>query len=204
MKIESLEVVFYTAVFLLPGFFMRNIITSLNPAKKMSDNATFLSCLMYSIINLAVWSWAFVFITKLKDASYIPDWGYWVIIVAVTLIGATITSFVIGTIIQKRFIRWFGNKLRLKTIDPTDTAWDWVFAKCECSQLLITLKDDREICGWYAQDSFTSSDTTDRDIYIEYTYKKDQNGNYQPDEESKGIYIPKDSIKYIEFKQWKE
>ena len=204
MVIESYGVVFYTAIFLLPGFFMRSIVASLIPAKKTMDNAEFLYCLMYSIINLAVWSWAYVLVAQLKESYSLADWVYWVINVIITIVGATITSFVIGAIIQKRLIRRIGNKLKLNTIDPIDTAWDWIFAKRECFQMIITLKDGCEICGWYADDSFTSSDISDRDIYIQYTYKKDEQGVYQPDPESKGIYIPKDSIKYIELKQTKE
>jgi hypothetical protein len=37
MKIESLDIVLYTALFLLPGFFMRNIVASISPAKKTSN-----------------------------------------------------------------------------------------------------------------------------------------------------------------------
>jgi len=204
MEIASLDIVLYTALFLLPGFFMRNIIALLNPAKKTSDNIAFLSCLMYSIINLAIWSWAYVLATHLKNGLGIADWVYWVILVIITLVGATITSFAVGAFIQRRFVGWIGTKIHLNTIDPTDTAWDWLFAKREVCQMIITLKDDSEICGWYAERSFTSSNPDERDIYIQYTYKKDENGMYQPDPESKGIYIPRDLIKYIELKQQKE
>ena len=174
MTISSYEIVFFTAVFLLPGFFMRSIVASLNPVKKSSDNAEFLYCLMYSIINLAVWSWSYALVTQIKETYCLADWVYWVIIVLITMIGATITAFLIGAIIQKRFVRWLGNKFNLNTIDPTDTAWDWLFAKRKCSQLLITLKDGSEVCGWYADDSFTSSDATDRDIHTIYLQKRQQ------------------------------
>jgi len=204
MSIASLDIAFYTAIFLLPGFFMRNIIAALIPARKTNDNFTFLTCLMYSIINLAVWSWAYVLITHIRNIRCIADWIYWVVLVAITLIGATVTAFVIGAIIQKKIIWRLGNIFGLKTIDPIDTAWDELFFRCENFQLLITLKDDSKVCGWYAYDSFTSSDANDRDIYIQYTYKEDENGKYQPDPESRGIYIPKESIKYIEIKQPKE
>jgi hypothetical protein len=159
---------------------------------------------MYSVINLAVWSWAYVLATNLRETLGLDDWIYWAILVAITLLGATITSFVIGAIIQRRFIGWLGSVFHLHSIDPTDTAWDWLFAKCEFCQVLVTLKDDREICGWYAEQSFSSSDSNDRDLYIQYTYKKDSNGVYQQDPESRGIYIPKDSIKYIELRKQKE
>jgi len=204
MKIESLDIVLYTAIFLLPGFFMRNIISSLNPMRKASDNAAFLSYLMYSVINLALWSWVYVLVANISDSLCLEDWVYWVILVLITIIGATITSFIIGALIQNRFVRFISNILHLKSIDPTDTAWDWLFSKLEPLQLIITLKDNTEICGWYAEQSFSSSDPSDRDIYVQYIYKKDENGMYQHDLESSGIYIPKDSVKYIKLINSKE
>jgi hypothetical protein len=201
VKIESLDAVFYTAVFLLPGFFMRNIAASINPARKTSDGLAFLHCLMYSVINLAVWSWAYNLANGLRKAQALPDWVFWMILTAITLTGAVILSLAIGAITQRRFIVWLANKLRLNAIDPADTAWDWLFAKCRGFQLVVTLKDDTEFCGWYGPNSFTSSETGDRDIYIEYTYTKGPDGTYRHDPASKGVYIPKDSIKYIELKK---
>jgi hypothetical protein len=64
---------------------------------------------------------------------------------------------------------------------------------------LVTLKDDSEIEGWYGEDSFTSSISDDRDIFIQRLYRKDENGIYHQNPENIGFYIPKDSIKDIEF-----
>jgi hypothetical protein len=61
------------------------------------------------------------------------------------------------------------------------------------------LKDDTKIYGWYAENSFTSSKGDDRDIFIQYTYNKGEDGIYTQNPDSNGIYIPKDSIKSIEF-----
>lgn len=201
MTIESMDIVYYTAIFLLPGFFMRRIIAMMIPVKRANDSTVFLSCLMYSIINLAVWSWAYNLVTQLRDDSYINDWAYWVILVIVTIVGAMIISFTVGVFIQKGVIRRLGSKLKIKTIDPIDTAWDWLFLKSEPLIVKITLKDDTEICGWYAEDSFASSDASERDIYIQSVYKTDENGEHQIDPDSRGIYIFGDSIKHIKLIQ---
>jgi hypothetical protein len=41
-------------------------------------------------------------------------------------------------------------------------------------------------------------------MFLEYTYKIDDNGNYIDDFNSQGIYISNDLIKYIEFTSLKE
>jgi hypothetical protein len=41
VKIESFSIIFYTAIFLLPGFFIRGIIAQLNPIKKLRGAANF-------------------------------------------------------------------------------------------------------------------------------------------------------------------
>jgi hypothetical protein len=183
---------------------MRNVIALLNPTKKLSEKFEFLSCLMYNIINFASWSWIYVLLISLKNDQQISNYIYTVFIVLLTLFSSLITAFFIGALIQKRFVAKIGKKLNLNTIDPTETAWDWFFAKNKPFQIILTLKDETEICGWYADESFASSKADDRDIYVQYIYKKDENGKYQPNLESKGIYIQKCSIKYIEFKQPKE
>ena len=57
--------------------------------------------------------------------------------------------------------------------------------------------------GLYSYNSFTSSENEDRDIYVEKGYKIGETGEWIEDEESEGFYIPKNEIKYIEFKRGK-
>ncbi|MDR1165212.1 MAG: DUF6338 family protein [Deltaproteobacteria bacterium] len=199
MNLESLNIVLYTAIFLLPGFFIRNILTTLNLTRKLSDNATFLSCFMYSVINLAIWSWAYILATNLYNNQRIPYYGYFVLLVAISLIGGLILSFVIGAFVQKRFIGWLAKRLRLKAVDPVDSTWDWLFSQLGTYRVIITLKDNNQIYGWYGSYSFTSSDPNERDIYVEYIYRLDENGEYLDDPENQGILIAKDQVKHIEF-----
>jgi hypothetical protein len=172
MKLESLNIVLYKAIFLLPGFFIRNIISSLNPTRKSSDNITFLSCFMYSVINLAIWSWAYIWVTNKYINQYISDSFYFIILLLISLIGGFLLSFFIGVIIQKRCINKIAQKFNIRSVDPTDSCWDWLFSNLVNRQIVITLKDNSQICGWFGGYSFSSSDPNERDIFIEYTYKK--------------------------------
>ncbi|MDR1871671.1 MAG: DUF6338 family protein [Deltaproteobacteria bacterium] len=200
MALNSFNVVLYTAIFLVPGFFIQNIIISLNPTRRLSDNISFLSFFMYSIINLAVWSWAYIWLTNIYNNKIISDYHYLIYILLISLLGGLILAFAIGIIIQKRVIKSLAKIFKLHYIDPIDSAWDWLFSKDEQHVILITLKDNSEIYGWYGYNSFTSSNINERDMFVELTYKKDTNGYYYFDPNSYGIYISKDLIKHIELK----
>jgi hypothetical protein len=159
---------------------------------------------MYSVINLAVWSWTYILITNIYKNHRISEQIYFILLLFVSILGGLILSFVIGVIIQKRLIGKIAKIFHMTSVDPIDSSWDWLFSRSENIQMVITFKDNSVICGWYGKNSFTSSDPNERDMFVEYTYKIDENGNYQDDPESKGIYISKDQIKYIDIKQPKE
>lgn len=92
----------------------------------------------------------------------------------------------------------------MKTIDATPIAWDYYFSKQKSSFIIVTLLDDTKLYGWYSADSFASSDTEERDIYVEKGYKYSDNNGWEEDKDSGGFYIPKNQIKYIEFKTGEE
>ncbi|MDR1166497.1 MAG: DUF6338 family protein [Deltaproteobacteria bacterium] len=58
----------------------------------------------------------------------------------------------------------------------------------------------REIRGWYGSYSFASFDPNERDIFIECIYKKGKKGVYKDNPGSQGVFIAKDQIKFIEFR----
>ena len=197
MLIESFDVVYYTSIFILPGFLIKGIINSLSPPKKTSEGIYFLSCLAYSICNCAIWSWLYNIIYSLHDCS--PYW-YWVLLVLTTIIGSTIIAVIVGIFKQKALFGKLLNKLHLNFINPIPTAWDYCFSKQESSWLIITTTDDKTILGLYADSSFASSEQEERDIYIERIYdKNDEDDVWIENERSNGIYISKDMIKTIEF-----
>ena len=54
------------------------------------------------------------------------------------------------------------------------------------------------IYGWFSTKSFASSDSDERDIFIERIYSIDDNNNWIENKSIEGIYIPKEQIKTIE------
>jgi hypothetical protein len=196
MTIASLDIVYYTALFVLPGFVIKGIIGSLTPLKRSSDSAFFLSCLGYSIVNCATWSWAYVLAQSLQ-LFCLPL--YWGVLVIITLAGAAVIAGIVVAIKQSRIIPKTLNRFGVKTIDSTPTAWDYCFSSQEASWVIITLVGGDVICGHYSSDSFASSDYNERDIYIEKVYALDETDTWIENAKSKGVYLSYGSIRTIEF-----
>ena len=92
-------------------------------------------------------------------------------------------------------------KLRIRSIHSTPTAWDYIFSQQHSGYVIVTLTDDIKIKGWFSINSFASSDSEERDIYIEDLYCDEGEQEWIEDTDSNGIYISKDQIKFIEFKK---
>lgn len=196
MTIDSLEVVFYTCVFLLPGFIIKSVIDTLVPPIKHNDSKYFFSCLLYSIVNCAIWSWMYLLLNRI---SYNRPIIYWISLLVVTVVGATLVAFIIGVAKQKGIIEWVFKKIGINKIHPAPTAWDYYFSKQEESWIVVTLKSGKTIYGKFSEHSFSSSDAEERDLYIEKTYILKDDMTWEEDEKSKGILIAKEEIETVEF-----
>ena len=196
MTIDSIEVVFYTCIFLLPGFIIKSVMDTLVPPAKHNDSKYFFSCLLYSIVNCAIWSWAYLLLNKIPEKYSII---YWISLLATTVVGATLLAVIIGVIRQKGAIEWLFEKLRINKIHPAPTAWDYYFSKQEEAWIVVTLKSGKTIYGKFSEHSFSSSDAEERDLYIEKTYIIKDDMTWEEDEKSKGILIAKEEIETIEF-----
>lgn len=196
MTIDSFETVFYTCLFLLPGFIIKSVTDALVSPVKYNDKKYFLSYLFYSIVNCAVWSWAYFLINKInKEHPTI----YWILLLAITVTGAVLLAVFIGAVKQKGVIERLFAKMKINKIHPVPTAWDYYFSKQEESWIIVTLKNGKTIYGKFSDNSFASSDPEERDIYIEKTYTVSEDMTWIEDEKSKGILVSKDEIETIEF-----
>ena len=196
MTINSLDVVFYTCIFLLPGFIIKSIIDVLVPPQKYNDTKYFFACLLDSVINCAIWSWAYYLLSFLLKQCCIL---YWLSLVGVTIVGSVIIALIIGIIKQKEIIGKVFDKIEVDKSNPIPTAWDYYFSKREESWIIVTLKNGKTIYGNYSSNSFASSDPEERDLYIEKTYGIDNEGKWIEDNQNKGILILRDDIETIEF-----
>lgn len=196
MSIESIDVVLYTCTFLLPGFIIKSVMDTLIPPVKFNETKYFLSCLFYSIINCAICSW--IYILLLNNFEMQSVW-FWILLVVITIIAAIVVALCISVIKQKNIVGCIFSKFNINSINYVPTAWDFYFSKQNESWVIVTLKSEKTIYGKYSVNSFASSDSEERDLYIEQTYKYIEEQPWGVDNTSNGILISKDEIETIEF-----
>ena len=198
MTIDTIESVLLTCVFIVPGFIINRIINSFCPSAKKSDAITFLICLIYSVLHLAIFSWLYILFLEIESLS--KQWLF-LIFVMITIIGATFLGIIIGLIKSKGWIRNIADKLNLNVINPIPTSWDYFFSQAQCCFVIVTLFDESVVLGYFGENSFASSETEERDIYIEKIYKMGEENKWIENDSSNGILIKQSQIKTIEFLQ---
>ena len=201
MTIDSFDIVFYTAIFVLPGFIINSIIDTMNPPKKHNDGIYLLKCIGLSLVSCGVWCWLYKIILECNKLSTL--W-HWILLSLTSVVGSALLGFVIALIKQSQCISWILSKLKINIMHATPTAWDYLFFNQGSAFIIVTLTDDTILYGWYSSKSFTSSDQDERDIFVEIGYKLSKDGKWEEDTQSGGFYVPKDQIKYIEFKKGEE
>jgi len=195
MQITSLEAVFYMALFLIPGFIIENIIRATNPVGQQNSQDLFIKYLAYSIFSFVFLWKIYSFIFEYPNSFCIP---YWIVLIIVSLIGSSVIGLIFVWIHQGRFLYHIISKLGLKYVDPTPSAWDYVFSKQRSNFVLITLVNGEKIFGRYAAQSFAG----ENDIFLEKKYDKLENGKpWREDLAVEGLYIAKGQIAKIEFRK---
>jgi hypothetical protein len=97
----------------------------------------------------------------------------------------------------RKAARWIG----LSPVHDIPAAWDWRFSKLPAGGLfvLITLTEGSRVAGFFGSSSFASSDTGERDIYIEEEYDIDNEEVWTPRQSKVGVMISAREIRHIEF-----
>lgn len=79
------------------------------------------------------------------------------------------------------------------------TAWDAMFSGLDESWIIITLKDNTTVQGWFGVKSHASSDDGQRDLFVSHVLTQGAAGQKQFVMNTGGVYISADQIKTIEF-----
>lgn len=205
MIASSFDVVFYTCIFILPGFLSYSIIKVICNGSNKSDGVHFISSLGLSIINLMIVYFAFNQLDKKSldiilqqdiSTETFYSWLYFIL----SLAG---TSIVIGTIFGiiklNDFIRRFLRKIGIIIPLSIPSAWDYCLSKLDSCWVTVHLNDGTEITGTYADNSYSSSDANERDLFLEEQYEYGEDKKWSKCDRTGGIYIAKNQIAYIKF-----
>ncbi len=177
--------------YLIPGFIALYVRSQFVTTPQLLDGERLLSYLTISVIYNAI------------VIRYLPEAiaGLWsgFGFVLVFIVGPITIGVLLGVNTQKDFVRGLLRKIKLSTIHPIPTAWDWKFTSTTEEQwVLVTLKNGNMVGGILSSESFASSNPIDRDLYIQWMYDIGSEGNWKPLKE-RGVLITSNEISTIEF-----
>jgi len=114
-----------------------------------------------------------------------------------TFVGPALIGLALGLNIRKGWTQRILGKVGINTIHPVDSAWDFRFGSCGRCWVQVTLKDGTEWAGLFGSGSFASTDSSERDIYIEQVYSVDDEGAWVS--RTSGVLLSGDQVQSIEF-----
>ena len=151
----------------------------------------------YVILSLVYQALCYPLSKNLFDSAWASGWrwlGWFVFIFVVP----AIIGLLLGLNIRKGWLKGLVNKCGFSTIHPVNCAWDWHFGQCEECWVIAVLKDGTEWHGYMGGGSFMSSDSSERDLFIEKVYQCDSEGKpWTP--RSSSVWIAHGEIQSLEF-----
>lgn len=160
---SSIQAVIVIALFLMPGFIARSVLSAIYPTSEPSDSRLALTAITLSCLNYGIWSWLLV----LSWRRHWYESGGFLAFLAVLVLFA---SPVVGTLTLAKLTQTNAGR-RAREIfgirHPTPKAWDYFFGKGVACWVVITLKSGRVIGGYYGTESFASSFPHEEDLYLE-------------------------------------
>lgn len=199
--LSNFDMLFYSLAFVVPGFITYTIVSMFVPQKNEQAPNSILRFLYFSCMNYALWSWLIYIIVKTDFYNQHKFWtaAIWILIV---LISPIITGLMLGILSKNEVIRKLLHKLGFNTTHPIPTGWDYKFSSLKNGVwVIVTLKDDSIVTGYFGSNSFASSDCTERDLYIESIYKIGSDDSWYEVDRTDGMLIKGDQIKNVEFKK---
>ncbi len=189
LRIENLQVFLF---FVAPG-----IIALFVRAQFMSGKMPPITEGVIAYVMVAVAYHALVYpISRYLIASTDVGWstlGWFVLI----LVGPALLGLLLGLNIRQGWMRRLLAHVGVSTVHPVDCAWDWRFAGCQPSWVMVVLKDETKWAGLLGPGSFMSSRSEERDIFIEQVYDVSETLVWTP--KGSGVWIAHGEIQSIEF-----
>lgn len=166
--------------------------------KAIAHEISLLRFLTLSCVNYGLWSWLVYLVVKSSIFMDHPfrsaaAW-FFIIFVSPVVFGA-----LLGALSQRNTVRRLLDRLGIYTVHPIPAAWDYFFSTTGPVWVLVTLKDGSAVAGRFGGRSFASSDSAERDLFVESIYRVEEHGTWTEVPLNAGIWIRGDEIRHIEF-----
>lgn len=191
-------------IFIIPGFIVIGVIERIIPKGKKEYNFKLLDFFIYSFINALLWSIPIYSIYNNLNWWIKNYFLLWIVVIIITIISPITISLIIICINKYECLRKICEYFKINLIESEPSAWDYKFSNMEAEWIIVTLTDDSTVAGFMGSLSCASSSDNERDLYINEVYEIDENNNWNIVENTDGILIKEQNIKYIEFIKRKE
>jgi hypothetical protein len=114
------------------------------------------------------------------------------------LAGPVFVGMILGLSYQKQWLRGLSQQLGLSVIHSVPSAWDYAFGQTQTrpwTWIVVTTQDNEKIYGLFGSDSIASSDTDNREIYIQQV----TDAAFRVPDRPHGLWIRHSEIKFVEF-----
>jgi Family of unknown function (DUF6338) len=200
MKFETAADLYFIVAVFVPGFVFDAVLSKFVPRHSSTlRELVLLRLLTATAFNYAVCSPVIYLLVTGALFANSPWWQglTWSVVIFVVPI---VLALIVAKASQKGFLALVARKLRLRSINPIPTGWDWIFSRTAPCYLLVTLRDGAEVAGYFGGQSMASSDRDRKDLYLERVFVVPARGPWRPIEPPSGIYIEGSQIAFIEFR----
>jgi len=191
MNLNESNSILLFVLFFLPGFVSLKIWSLFHGRKEVSKHALIYDCIFFSIVNFAILSpiaVPFIFYGWYKTYPFLLA----LFILFYSLVVPIFWPFLWRFLISKKCLYRFFQL-------PYATAWDYFVHQRKSCFMLIHLKDDNMIGGYYGPNSYASTSPDEQSVYLEKVYKIKPDGTFGEEiKGSFGLVISKEDYKYIE------
>ena len=178
----TLENILITIFFVIPGAIIMSIRALFITTRIRKSSEAILSYFVISIIYQAsVFTILFLFCLMFYQQTLELYWteksvydlinnNKWIIpcvFVPFVFIIPGILGLLLGLDIQRELIYRCVRRWNFKVLDAQKTAWNFKFSQLKPQDVSVLLKDGSEYFGYFGGDSLASSDSNERDIYIQ-------------------------------------
>jgi len=204
---QTTSAILATALFLLPGFIGQRYAEQTYSLRSEGSGFRGLALtLYYSLLSYIV----LVTIAVLAGANRC-DFDRWLqgneqpknyLLATLALIAISIALAELGRCWRRSgpVRRWILDKADIDERHTVVSGWEWFFNTGQKAFVIVTLKDDSKVTGYYGKQSYSGYTQDTPDLYLQERWLLDDNGWFkEPAAGTLGIYIRADEIKTVEF-----
>lgn len=189
-----MDAIYVAVAFLVPGFVFSAVRNQFVPGQDQQGNEQFIRFLTYSAVNYALFSVPIYFFLN-SQSTALWKGMLWT---SVILVGPAFLGLLSGIVTRNGWVRKVFHWTGLNPVHAVPTAWDYKFSGMKGGEwVLVTLKNGTRFAGFCGSSSFASSDSKERDLFIEKIFDLDENDKWIPTEKS--VFIAPGEIGTIEF-----